>query len=84
VERFAQFPRYVQIESWLQKPDRKKSDPDTSVENYGPNISGDGGSETGLPDFSWCNIPNWGKIYQMITRLSNAHKIYPMVVNHSK
>jgi hypothetical protein len=40
--------------------------------------------KAGLPDFSWYNIPNRGKIYHMITKLSNAHKIYPTGVKYSK
>jgi hypothetical protein len=36
---------------------------------------------TGLPDFSWCNIPKQGKMYQILTKctecLSNIlYKIY--------
>jgi hypothetical protein len=31
---------------------------------------------SGLPDFSWHNIPKRGKIYQIITPLPNDHKIY--------
>jgi hypothetical protein len=42
-----------------------------------PNVA----SESGLPDFSLYNIPKWGKIYQIATKLSNGHKIYQMAVN---
>jgi hypothetical protein len=33
---------------------------------------------TGLPNFSWNNIPKRGKIYQMTTKLPNAHNVYQM------
>jgi hypothetical protein len=39
---------------------------------------------TGLPDFSWHNIPKWGKIYQIATKLPNGHKMYQMAVIYSK
>jgi hypothetical protein len=26
----------------------------------------------GLPDFSWCKIPKWGKIYQITTNYTNC------------
>jgi hypothetical protein len=35
--------------------------------------------EAGLPDFSWCNIPKRGKIYQMTTK--HGHIIYQIAVN---
>jgi hypothetical protein len=42
----------------------------------------------GLPDFYRYKIPKRGKmyqkLYQMTTKLPNAHKIYPMVVKYSK
>jgi hypothetical protein len=44
----------------------------------------------GIPDFSWCNIPKLGKIYQkdhkifkMIPEYENAHKIYQMALIYS-
>jgi hypothetical protein len=42
------------------------------------------GSKAGLPDFSWHNIPKWGKIYQIATKLPKGHKIYQMAVVYSK
>jgi hypothetical protein len=42
------------------------------------------GSNTGLPDFSIFNIPKHWKIYQIATKLPNAHKIYQMALLHSK
>jgi hypothetical protein len=33
-------------------------------------------SQTGLPDFSWRNIPQWGEIYQIAAKLPNGHKVY--------
>jgi hypothetical protein len=30
---------------------------------------------TGLPDFSWCNIPKIEKIFQMTKHVPNDHKI---------
>jgi hypothetical protein len=30
----------------------------------------------GLPDLSWHNIPNRGQMYQIATKLPNAHKMY--------
>jgi hypothetical protein len=38
----------------------------------------------GLPDFSWYNIPKWGKIYKMTAKLPNAHEMYPMVIKYYK
>jgi hypothetical protein len=42
-----------------------------------------GGSESGLPDFSWDmipkpvkNVPNVHKIYLVSVNISNGHKIY--------
>jgi hypothetical protein len=32
----------------------------------------------GLPDFSWCDIPKTGKLYQ------NDHKMYQIVSKHTK
>jgi hypothetical protein len=40
--------------------------------------------ETGLPDFSWYNIPKRGKICQITTRFQNAHNICPTVVKYSE
>jgi hypothetical protein len=34
----------------------------------------------GLPDFSWYKIPKQGKIYQMATKYTNGHKIFPIAV----
>jgi hypothetical protein len=33
-----------------------------------------------LPDFSWQNIPKWGKIYLIAAKLPNGHKMYQMDV----
>jgi hypothetical protein len=38
----------------------------------------------GLPDFSWKKLPKWGKIYQIIIKLPNGHKIYQMAEIYSK
>jgi hypothetical protein len=38
-------------------------------------LSHQGGSATGLPNFSGHNIPKRGKIYQIKTKLPNRHKI---------
>jgi hypothetical protein len=45
-------------------------------------LLGDSGSGTGLPEFSWRNAPNMGKIYQNTTKylqwshnIPKAHKI---------
>jgi hypothetical protein len=35
---------------------------------------------SGLPDFTWYNIPKRVKIYQITTKLPNGHKIYQMAV----
>jgi hypothetical protein len=35
----------------------------------------------GLPDFSWNNIPECEKIYQLTIKLLNGHKLYKMAVN---
>jgi hypothetical protein len=33
---------------------------------------------TGLPDFSWCNKPKWGKIYQMTIKYTDwSQSIHP-------
>jgi hypothetical protein len=42
------------------------------------------GRRTGLPDFSWLIYQSGEKLYQMTTKLTNANKIYPMVVKYSK
>jgi hypothetical protein len=41
-------------------------------------------SWSGLPDFSWRNIPKRGKIYQIATILRNGHKLYQMTVKYSQ
>jgi hypothetical protein len=38
----------------------------------------------GLPDFSWHNIPKWGKIYQIATKLPNGLNKYQMAVIYSE
>jgi hypothetical protein len=35
---------------------------------------------TGLPDFSWCNKPKRGKIYQKTKNIPNGHKIDQLAV----
>jgi hypothetical protein len=40
--------------------------------------------ETGLPDFSWCNIPKRGKLHQLTTKLPIFHTIYHLVVIYFK
>jgi hypothetical protein len=35
----------------------------------------------GLPDFPWYNVPKWGKMFQMIARLPNGHKIFLTYTN---
>jgi hypothetical protein len=37
-------------------------------------------SRSGLPDLSWHNIPKWGKMYQIATKLPDFHKIFQMDV----
>jgi hypothetical protein len=34
----------------------------------------------GLPDFSWYNIPKWGKVCQVATKLPNCHNIYQITI----
>jgi hypothetical protein len=35
----------------------------------------------GLPDFSWCNNPNWGKMYENSQKnTSNGHKIFQVAL----
>jgi hypothetical protein len=34
----------------------------------------------GLPDFPWCNIPNWGKIYQ----ISIKYNKWPQNITHGR
>jgi hypothetical protein len=38
----------------------------------------------GLPDFSLFNIPKWGKIDQIVTKLPKGHKLYQIAVLYSK
>jgi hypothetical protein len=40
--------------------------------------------QPGLPDFSSHNIPKGGKIYQIVTKLFNGHKMYQMAIIYSK
>jgi hypothetical protein len=42
-----------------------------------------------LPDFSLFNIPKWGKIFQIDSKLPNGHKIFQLAIEftnflHSK
>jgi hypothetical protein len=46
--------------------------------------------ESGLPDFSWYNIPKWEKIYQMTTKYTqwpqnilNCRKIDQMAIKYT-
>jgi hypothetical protein len=41
-------------------------------------------SKPGLPDLSLLNIPKWGKIYEIATKLPNGHEMYQMAVIYSK
>jgi hypothetical protein len=38
---------------------------------------------TGLPDFSWYNIPKWQKYSQCPQNIPNAHKIYQMATKYT-
>jgi hypothetical protein len=39
----------------------------------------------GLPDFSGCDIPKWGKIYiETGKNIPNGHKIYQMAIKYTK
>jgi hypothetical protein len=35
---------------------------------------------TGLPDFSWHNIPNWGKYTKLPQNKPNVHKEYQLAL----
>jgi hypothetical protein len=39
------------------------------------------GSNSGLPDFSWCNIPKLGKIYQITKKYTKCKKVFEMAGN---
>jgi hypothetical protein len=41
-------------------------------------------STSGLPDFSWHNIPKRGKIYQITKALPKDYKIYQITVKYTK
>jgi hypothetical protein len=38
----------------------------------------------GLPDFSGCNLPKMGELYQIANKLPNGHILYQMAIKYSK
>jgi hypothetical protein len=39
--------------------------------------------EAGLPDYSWYNIPNGHKIYQMATKIPNGRKVRQTAIKYT-